>query len=387
MLIVENNLETALPFLEHLRPGECVLDIETTGFDRRSDQLLLAGCLYRSPDGIRSVQWLGERPADEYELLYRLREFLSPFKTLAHYNGTAFDLPFLGARFRSFGLESPLEDLGQYDLYLRLRPCKQALGFPGLRLQVLAAHFGLGRTDNSSGFLLARTHREFLEGHRRDLAQPLLVHNREDLENTLVLLALRPLLETVLQLKENRFHPESFSLEREEDQITFLFRLEQRHFGTAAFDGSGHRILLQGSLLSLHLPIRPLSLLHYFSDYRNYYYLPKEDTAIHKSVGRFVAPGHRVQAGKDTAFVRKSGLFVELPAVLGPHLKGLPLFHKDPRREHVYVEASALASLDPRLLGPLLGPGVWRLFLEGEPHISLTDFPASKGNSEVIPDL
>ncbi len=57
-------------------------------------------------------------------------------------------------------------------------------------------------------------------------------------------------------------------------------------------------------------------LKFFFPDPENYYYLPDEDTAIHRSVGGFVDRAHRVPAKKSNCYTKKSGLFVPQPEPL-----------------------------------------------------------------------
>lgn len=49
---------------------------------------------------------------------------------------------------------------------------------------------------------------------------------------------------------------------------------------------------------------------HFYSDYKNYYYLPKEDMAIHKSVAAYVAHEYREKCKAYNCYVRKTGTFI-----------------------------------------------------------------------------
>jgi len=44
---------------------------------------------------------------------------------------------------------------------------------------------------------------------------------------------------------------------------------------------------------------------YFYSNYKNYYYLPEEDTAIHKSVASYVDKARRVQATAKNCYTRK----------------------------------------------------------------------------------
>ena len=49
---------------------------------------------------------------------------------------------------------------------------------------------------------------------------------------------------------------------------------------------------------------------YFYSNYKSYYYLPQEDTAIHKSVASFVDKNHRTQAMAATCYTRKLSTYL-----------------------------------------------------------------------------
>jgi len=76
-----------------------------------------------------------------------------------------------------------------------------------------------------------------------------------------------------------------------------------------------HLISLTAEKDTAHLTVslRHDTLHLYFSDYKNYYYLPEEDMAVHKSVGVFVDPSHRKQATRQTCYQKAAGTFLPQP--------------------------------------------------------------------------
>ena len=65
-----------------------------------------------------------------------------------------------------------------------------------------------------------------------------------------------------------------------------------------------------GRCAKIHIPVFIGRLKHYFEDYKDYFYLPDEDTAIHKSIAESVDSSHRVQATKATAYTWANGSFI-----------------------------------------------------------------------------
>ena len=61
---------------------------------------------------------------------------------------------------------------------------------------------------------------------------------------------------------------------------------------------------------SLRIPVYKGELHYFYSNYRDYYYLKKEDMAIHKSVASFVDKEYRENAKASNCYTRKSGKFL-----------------------------------------------------------------------------
>lgn len=60
---------------------------------------------------------------------------------------------------------------------------------------------------------------------------------------------------------------------------------------------------------TLYLPLLKGELKHYFKDYKNYYYLPKEDMAVHKSVATYVEPENKKGNKKHLLYKEKRCLY------------------------------------------------------------------------------
>ena len=49
---------------------------------------------------------------------------------------------------------------------------------------------------------------------------------------------------------------------------------------------------------------------YFYSNYKDYYYLPEEDVALHKSIAGFVDKEHRIQATAANCYTRKYSLYL-----------------------------------------------------------------------------
>lgn len=60
----------------------------------------------------------------------------------------------------------------------------------------------------------------------------------------------------------------------------------------------------------------------FYSDYTNYYYLPFEDRAIHKSVAFYVDKDFRTKAKAANCYSKKTGMFLpQKSEVISPYFK------------------------------------------------------------------
>ena len=63
-------------------------------------------------------------------------------------------------------------------------------------------------------------------------------------------------------------------------------------------------------------------LKYFYPDYKNYYYLPKEDRSIHKSVAFYVDKNYRTRAKAANCYSRKTGLFLpQSDEIVSPYFK------------------------------------------------------------------
>ena len=62
---------------------------------------------------------------------------------------------------------------------------------------------------------------------------------------------------------------------------------------------------LLGNEIACSIRLCQGQLKHFYPDYRDYYYLPFEDTAIHRSVGEYVDRSARKKATAKTCYTKK----------------------------------------------------------------------------------
>lgn len=133
----------------------------------------------------------------------------------------------------------------------------------------------------------------------------LLFHNEDDLIGTIV---------CALLLAYTTYKPMCPSVQTTKHSVLFTDTLEKKVPANLSFQKGDISFSFEEKSLSIEVPLWEGTLYHFFADYKNYYYLPKEDMAIHKSVGCFVEPAYRQKATAANCYIKKAGKFLPLPA-------------------------------------------------------------------------
>ena len=92
-------------------------------------------------------------------------------------------------------------------------------------------------------------------------------------------------------------------------------------------------LTIDGSNGLLRLPVIEAKLNYYYKNYKDYYYLPSENMAVHKSVGQFVDKEFRQKATADTAYTSKESTYILWDGTLA-----LPTFATDRKSKDKYIE-------------------------------------------------
>ena len=183
----------------------------------------------------------------------------------------------------------------------------------GLKQKNLEEAFGLFREDSLSGQELIETYLEGIRNQDEHLLNLYLLHNKEDMEGMVFLQHL---------LRLDRLFEGDFTIESWEEQknLSSLFVRIPCDFslkGSISKDISGIHLHIKENTLFLKIPILSLEAKYFYPNYKEYYYLPMEDRAIHKSVASFVEKEYREKAKKENCYMRKNDSFYSFPLPSG----------------------------------------------------------------------
>ena len=265
------------------------IDIETTGLYAKSSNLYMIGCAYLSdidgPAHWRSIQWFATNYDDEYNVLDAFVKFAANYRFFIHFNGNSFDIPYLQSKIEHYRLELDFNRFEGIDIYRRIAPYKNFLKLPNCKQKTLEDFLNTThREDKYTGGELIEIYHDYVLTHNESSEQLLLLHNEEDIKG---------MLEIVSALAI----PDLFHLPVK------VTRVQANYYK---------------DINEKQCP----EIKYFYSNYKDYYYLPKEDIAVHKSVSAFVDKAYREQATAHNCYTRKASSYLpQWDAVFVPFFK------------------------------------------------------------------
>lgn len=291
-------------------PGDLFLDIETTGLSRSRHQIYLIGMAsIVDHNNIYVNQLFADRPEDESVLLARFAEDLHALqaKRLITFNGNSFDLPFLLERAKQTDVALDFDDFQLFDIYKEITRRKRFLQLQNYRLKTVEQFLGICREDKYSGGDLIKVYQNYVRCPKEAPAHLLKLHNYEDVLGMIDLL-------TVFAydgLFSEPAHVISASVENYTDvngdpaqeliaELASPYPLPGSLSCTQPVSGAYLRAC--GDHVRLRVPLYHGMARLYYLDYKNYDYLPAQDTAVHKSVAAYIDKSQREKATPETCY-------------------------------------------------------------------------------------
>jgi uncharacterized protein YprB with RNaseH-like and TPR domain len=349
-------------------------DIETTGFSRTTCFCYLIGAAYRNNDSdtITIIQWLAESDTDEPALLSEFAKLTASFSSLTHFNGDSFDIPFLQKRTAIHNIELHLDNLRSIDLYKHAKGLKSLLRLESYNQKSVEHFLGIHREDKYSGGELIKVYKDYVKNvhtpiEHNEAERLLLLHNFDDICGLLKVSGIlsynniinkrftyKDMMYTICQSQDllhsadSNWHnaattatnnstttnnSNNNNINNNHAYITLSFSLPDEVPVSVLLKDDEYVLRAEKDVLKLRFPVLTDTLKFFYADYRNYYYLPYEDTAMHKSVAAYVDAECKVKATKETCYTKKYAAFIMLPAYSGD----MPVFKRDYNEQNVYL--------------------------------------------------
>ncbi|WP_125153869.1 ribonuclease H-like domain-containing protein [Clostridium rectalis] len=158
-------------------------DIETTGFDKENDKIILISLGHFLENGKFIVkQYFNETALQEEQILSRFCDDLNNMKIWCSYNGIAFDEPFIRERLTRNKIWTKLPS-NHIDLYRHIRPYYKQLGINRCNLKSVEKYVGIERKDKIDGGLSIELYNEYIKTRDEKIKKKILLHNYEDVLN------------------------------------------------------------------------------------------------------------------------------------------------------------------------------------------------------------
>lgn len=271
-------------------------DIETTGLSRSTAFVYLIGAVIYEENGWQLYQWLGEDQDEEADVLTAFSDFLQKGTCTVQYNGDRFDEPFLQARYALHGIPSPFGALPSLDLYRYLKRCASLLKLSRMKQPDLEAFLGLQGRKYCNGKECIKCYRKYAKSRDTGLLEEVLGHNREDLQGLGFVFSML----SYLTLYQGDFNAVGITADDRELTVSLVLPFP---LPAPVSNGNQHFYLrAEGREARLLIPMKDGMLRQYYDNYKDYDYLPLEDTAIPKSLSAYVDKSLRVPAKKETCY-------------------------------------------------------------------------------------
>lgn len=301
--------------LELLAPLTKILfiDIETTGFTAQNSSLYLIGAAYYSGENWYIKQWFADYYEEERDVLEAFFAFASSYTHLIHFNGNNFDLPYLLQKCGQYELPYNFDSFKGIDLYRRISPYKFFLNTPNCKQKTLETFLGIDRKDKYNGGQLINIYHTYVKNSTEYLYKLLILHNSDDMKGMLQLVPLLAYHDLFNgEIKVRKVQAASFPDSEGKERHMLLMKLSFPHALPRPISAVSNGCCFSGEENEglLKVPVYEEELKYFYSNYKDYYYLPAEDVALHKSVAAFVDKDHRVQAAAANCYTRKYAVYL-----------------------------------------------------------------------------
>lgn len=314
-------------------------DIETTGFSPATSSVYLIGCLRKKGDFFIIDQFFAETKEEEADVLSQFISLLQEYKTIISFNGMGFDLPFLKAKCTKYNIEEEFHKFHHIDIFKLISNMKCLLKLPNYKQKTIENFLDLSRDDKFSGGELIPVYTDYVKTHSAEAEKLLLLHNFEDITGMLDLIPILSYLYILngdFDIQQTEIHPYTSyeGINGQELIITLENKYEVPKQVSHQFND--YYIMIQKNNTKIRIPIFEGELKYFYENHKDYFYLPAEDMAIHKSVATFVDKAYRERAKANNCYTRKVGTFLpQLDAVMQP------AFRFDYKDKITYFELSS----------------------------------------------
>ncbi|MCR5785129.1 MAG: ribonuclease H-like domain-containing protein [Eubacterium sp.] len=320
-----------------------LFDIETTGLSSKFCYIYIIGAAYLKNDVIHFIQYFAESKDDEELMIKEFIKLSESFNTYITFNGINFDIRFISDRAKKYGFDTSVFSKDHTDLYKLIMPLKGVLGLSSLRQQAIECFLNDDRTDETSGGELIAVYNEFLEKNDEKLFEILYLHNRDDVLGLVEVCK----MQGYISLFDPSEEKEGYLAENNAKECVYSIMLTHPVPKSLNLLKNGIYLHAENNKAYLKLPLYSGELKYFYPNYKDYWFYPDEDMAVHSSLAVYSDKTHRIKATAKTAYTKVKGCF--LPAA---ECEGNKFY--DEYKGNAYIEIKEPGSLPAGYLNQIL---------------------------------
>ena len=383
--------DTLLPQLP--KENIMVFDIDTTSFEAANGCVFLIGTLTYEDNELISHHYFSESISEETEIIEKFLDITGDYNVLLSFKGESFDIAFIGKRIYELNkqnsqdrdlcdklsfLYNKLQNIRSrsYDVFNEIHAIKPYMDFTSTKLDALRAKFGQKVTERVSGENISKFYVEHIAANK--LKSLLEITGKPENVGFIPDYDPKPIEDELAHIDPDagdRFLENILARNRENMEavlyimrLSHLFVMRQGSFSVSyvecslgAFDMSPltHSLSLhiQEHEFGIDIPleISELELKIFYANFKDYYYFPAEDMAVHKSVAEFTDTGSKKKATSKTAYRKVSGSFVRIPTAYATsdNNKASNRYKTDYEADEYYLPLDEIKRLDTEKLKEL----------------------------------
>ena len=326
-----------------------IYDIDTTSFEAANGCIFLIGVMFYQNDELHFLQLFSESIDEEALIIGKFFDIAENYNVLLSYKGESFDIPFIGKRLYALKQNELYKRFTvlrsrSYDIAGEIMSVKASLSFSSTKLDYLRKKCGQQVPERISGENISKFYVEHIAAAK--LRKLLETTGNAANHDMIGEYHPKPVIDELAHIKPDsgdRFLSDILYRNRENiESVIYLLRLS-RIFSmrkgcfnvnistgyddiSVGCDDIGAENSLKNNIdtvffayfaddfeLTVPISIVTVSLKQFYPNYKDYYYFPAEDMAVHKSIAEFAASGSKKKATAKTAYRNVSGRFIPVP--------------------------------------------------------------------------
>lgn len=284
-----------------------LLNIETTGLSSRNAFIYMIGLGWQHDAVLTFECLLAESRMDERKLLDAFHDRLLAFDQIFTYGGHSFTYRFLTERWYNYHDEKDnlFDGIQTDDLQKDISAYKAFLPLADLKKLTVEQFLRFNRQSLQTGKEMIDIYTQWERSHATDLRAMLLAHHTDDMQSLIQLQS----LSAYTGFWKGYFTVLSWQIEK--NHCIFRLSLAETIMQPIQYQTEYAVVSLDANEAIVTVQVYSGRLKHFLpGPVKDYYYLPAEDQAVHRSVACYVDKAYRQKATAATCYITRESFFL-----------------------------------------------------------------------------